>query len=134
MIHLVTAALGAERFYSTDNNTTRSETPSQAAEVDLATRRAWLGSPHLRIIGNDGGIDFQTKINMAIAAICQKLGVPGPAGTRKFFVCHSRHRDYVPVRSGEAFILVFGMFPSYFVFHKLYVRLCREIFLAGGLS
>lgn len=98
VIHLVTAAKGAPDFYTVDNNATRTETPEQAIQVDDATRRAWLGATHWRMIGNEGGIDFHTKMNLAVAAICQKLGVPGPAGTRKFFLCRTKLSDVVPVR------------------------------------
>ncbi len=34
VVHLVTAAIGAENFYTLENNAARTETPEQAAELD----------------------------------------------------------------------------------------------------
>lgn len=101
VIHLVTAADGAEKFYTTANNATRWESPEQAAAVDMAIRHAWLGSPHLRIIGNEGGITFGEKIQRALAAICQKLGIRQPVGTRKFFLCSTPLDAFVPPNSRD---------------------------------
>ena len=52
VFHLVTAADGAEEFYTTANNTARTETPEQAIMLDRKLISAWTGHPHLRVIDN----------------------------------------------------------------------------------
>ena len=85
VIHLVTAAIGAEEFYTLANNTARTETPEQARELDGKTQAAWVGHPHLRVIDNRS--DFEDKIRDAMAAICRVVGVPEPMeDERKFLV------------------------------------------------
>jgi AAA domain len=50
IFHLVTAADGAEAYYTLENNTTRSETPEQARELDRKGREAWLGHAHMYVV------------------------------------------------------------------------------------
>ena len=45
VLHMVTAAIGAEEFYNTENNVTRTETKEQAAEIDRKTVQCWVGHP-----------------------------------------------------------------------------------------
>jgi CYTH domain-containing protein/predicted ATPase len=98
VIHMVTAADGAEEFYSTTNNTARSETPELARAIDTRLRDAWSGHPHLRVIDNRG--PFQEKIRRVVQAVCQVVGAPVPVEIeRKFLV--TRVPDKFPVRSEE---------------------------------
>ena len=76
VFHLVTAAKGAEEFYTTENNTARTETPEQAAAVDDKIISAWTGHPHFRVIGNNS--DFETKMKKLIKEISSFLGEPIP--------------------------------------------------------
>lgn len=48
VIHLVTAAQGAEEAYTLANNETRYETAQQAREIDRKLIEAWVGHPHFR--------------------------------------------------------------------------------------
>ena len=41
--HLVTAAEGAEKFYTLENNAVRTESPELARNLDNMTRTAWVG-------------------------------------------------------------------------------------------
>ena len=85
VFHLVTAAKGAEEFYTTANNTARTETVEQAAELDDKLIAAWTGHPHLRVIDNSTG--FEGKINRLIAEIAFFLGEPEPLEIeRKFLI------------------------------------------------
>ena len=52
VFHLVTAAKGAEEFYTYANNAARYETVQEAVESDDRLIAAWTGHPHLRIIDN----------------------------------------------------------------------------------
>ena len=67
VFHLITAALGAECFYTTANNTARTETVEQAIDIDRRTSAAWVGHPHFRVI--DNGTDFEGKLKRLIGEI-----------------------------------------------------------------
>ena len=85
VFHLVTAAKGAEEFYTTANNTARTETVEQAAALDDKLIAAWTGHPHLRII--DNATDFEDKLKRLIAEISSFLGEPEPYEIeRKFLI------------------------------------------------
>ncbi len=85
VFHLVTAAKGAEQFYTTANNAARTETIEQAAELDDKLIAAWTGHPHLRIIDNAAG--FEDKLKKLIAEIAAFLGEPEPFEIeRKFLI------------------------------------------------
>lgn len=72
VFHLVTAAKDAEKFYTTVNNTARTETVDEAAALDDKLIAAWTGHPHLRIIDNSLG--FEEKMKHLIAEIANFLG------------------------------------------------------------
>ncbi len=85
VFHLVTAAKGAEEFYTLANNSARTETVSEAIEIDDKLISAWTGHPHFRVIDNSG--DFETKIKKLISEISAFLGEPEPFETeRKFLI------------------------------------------------
>jgi CYTH domain-containing protein/predicted ATPase len=75
VIHLVTAADGAEEFYNLDNPA-RYETPEQARSTDLKTRQAWSTCSHLRFVGNNQS--FNKKMKEALGHICHTIGIPKP--------------------------------------------------------
>jgi len=76
VFHLVTAAKGAEEFYTTANNTARTETVEQAAALDDKLIAAWTGHPHLRVIDNT--TNFENKMKKLVAEISTFLGEPEP--------------------------------------------------------
>lgn len=85
VFHLVTAAKGAEDFYTRTNNAARRETPEQAAELDDKIIAAWTGHPHFRIIDNSTG--FEQKMHRLINEISAFLGEPEPMEIeRKFLI------------------------------------------------
>ena len=85
VFHLVTAAKGAEEFYTTANNSARTETVEQAAEMDDKFISAWTGHPHLRVI--DNSTDFENKMKRLIKEISAFLGEPEPFEIeRKFLI------------------------------------------------
>eukprot|EP00285_Hemiselmis_virescens_P000954 CAMPEP_0173413388 /NCGR_PEP_ID=MMETSP1356-20130122/81868_1 /TAXON_ID=77927 ORGANISM="Hemiselmis virescens, Strain PCC157" /NCGR_SAMPLE_ID=MMETSP1356 /ASSEMBLY_ACC=CAM_ASM_000847 /LENGTH=356 /DNA_ID=CAMNT_0014375421 /DNA_START=138 /DNA_END=1204 /DNA_ORIENTATION=- len=89
VIHLVTAADGAESFYNLDSNEegVRTETPAQAIELDKKTSAVWSSHPaHVFI---DNSTDFKGKLQRVLATICNVVGVPAPSLSlqrRKFLV------------------------------------------------
>ena len=76
VFHLVTAAKGAEEFYTTANNAARTETVEQAAAMDDKLIAAWTGHPHLRVIDNT--VTFDEKMKILVAEIASFLGEPEP--------------------------------------------------------
>ena len=76
VFHLVTAADGAEEFYTLANNAARSEGVKEARALDQKTQNAWVGHPHLRIIKNEGS--FEDKLKKLLAEISVVLGEPEP--------------------------------------------------------
>lgn len=72
VIHMVTAAQGAEEFYTLENNAFRGETIEEARELDARILKAWTGHPQLHIVENN--VDFQVKIRQVLRAIHETLG------------------------------------------------------------
>lgn len=74
VFHLVTAADGAEKFYTLANNKVRTEPIAVAMEVDRKTQKAWMGHPHLYVI--DNSTDFEGKMSRLIDVISKIVGLP----------------------------------------------------------
>lgn len=87
VFHLTTAAKGAREFYTTANNSSRTETPEQAVERDDKLLVAWTGHPHLRVIDNSRS--FEDKMKKLLAEISSFLGEPEPLEIeRKFLIAY----------------------------------------------
>lgn len=100
VIHLVTAADGAEAFYTTENNAVRTETPELARMLDRKVRDAWVGHPCLRVI--DNSTDFQEKVQRVVAAVCNVVGMPAPQKVdRKFLLARGTQPKSLPVHFQE---------------------------------
>lgn len=85
VFHLVTAAKGAVEFYTTANNSARTETSDEAAALDDRLIAAWTGHPHFRVI--DNSTEFEDKMRRLIAEISAFLGEPEPYEIeRKFLI------------------------------------------------
>ena len=74
VFHLVTAAKGAEEFYTLLNNSARTETPEQARIQDDLLIAAWTGHPHFRVI--DNSTNFEEKLKRLLKEISHVLGDP----------------------------------------------------------
>lgn len=85
VFHMVTAAKGAEQFYTTANNDARHETPEQAREQDDRTLHAWIGTPHMRVI--DNSTDFDGKLLRLKQEVCRALGIPVPIEVEEKYLC-----------------------------------------------
>ena len=84
VLHLVSCAKGAEYAYNY-GNAARYESIEDARAMDDNTLRAWQRHHALYII--DNSVDFEDKINRAIAQIYRILGQSAPEpGKRKFLV------------------------------------------------
>lgn len=78
VIHMVSTAIGAESFYTQDNNTARRETVKEAADLDLRIRDVWKQHQRRHII--DNSTNFAGKIMRVVEAICNHLGLLSPTG------------------------------------------------------
>ena len=91
VIHLVTAACGAVEFYTTANNSARTETVEQAICADRKTLNSWVGHKNIEIIGNEG--TFDEKIDNVIKSIYRLLGRPLPIQKQHKFLVDSLNLD-----------------------------------------
>lgn len=85
VFHLQTTAIGAEEYYTLENNKARYENLDDARKSDKKTLQAWTGHPHLRVI--DNSTDFQGKMKRLISEISTFLGEIEPYEIeRKFLI------------------------------------------------
>lgn len=81
VVHMVTSP---PEFYGKQTNEDRREDYEGAVKADLATRRAWTGHPHYKIINNE--TEFDAKISRAVSAICAVVGEPEPYECERKFL------------------------------------------------
>lgn len=87
VFHLVSAAKGAEEFYTFANNAARYESVSQAVAQDDRLIQVWQGHPHHYII--DNSVELREKLKKLIAQIRDFLGEPAPPEIeRKFLIAY----------------------------------------------
>ena len=73
VVHLVTAANGAQSFYTLENNCARKESLSEAISLDSRTMSVWSGHPNFNVV--DNSTDFKSKIDRVINLISYNLGI-----------------------------------------------------------
>ena len=89
VLHLVSAADGAEQYYTTATNAIRYEQMNEeglriARELDKKVINAWSGHPHLRVINNHD--DFDTKMLRVLKEISHVLGLPQPIEEERKYI------------------------------------------------
>ena len=89
VLHLVSAADGAEQYYTVATNSARYEQANEeglrlARDLDKKVNKAWTGHPHLRVINNHD--DFDTKLNRVIMEISNVLGLPQPVTEERVYI------------------------------------------------
>ncbi|MBO5539230.1 MAG: AAA family ATPase [Prevotella sp.] len=89
VLHLVSAADGAEQFYTTSNNASRNEQANEeglqiARLLDKKVIQAWTGHPHLRVINNHE--DFEAKLLRVLKEISNVLGLPQPIEEERKYI------------------------------------------------
>lgn len=88
VLYFVSAADGAESFYSTESNAARYEkTVAEALERERATRIVWNGHNHVTYI--DNRTDFEGKMVRGLQALARLLGIPQPVEKERRFLVHS---------------------------------------------
>ncbi|MBO7109454.1 MAG: AAA family ATPase [Prevotella sp.] len=88
VLHLVSAADGAEQYYTTATNSTRYEQANEeglriARELDKKIIMAWTSHPHLRVINNHD--EFDAKLNRVLTEISKVVGLPQPVQQERVF-------------------------------------------------
>ena len=96
IIHLRTAALGKEEFYTLDNNGARTETKEEARVQDKKTLDAWLGHEKLVIVGNE--TSFEEKQEKVIREIYHILSKPYPIQIQRKYLVESINLDKIESR------------------------------------
>ena len=89
VLHLVSAADGAEQYYTTANNAQRYEQMNEeglriARSLDKKVIQAWTGHPHLRVINNHD--DFDTKMRRVLKEISGVLSLPQPIEEERKYI------------------------------------------------
>jgi len=84
VLHLVSAAIGAEEHYTGANNAARHESVEEAADLDRRIAKAWVGHEALRVLDNSTG--FAEKVERAVVSICKHVGAPVPTGHKRYFL------------------------------------------------
>lgn len=85
VLHFVTAADGAQKFYASLSNEARYESVEEAVQKDKKLREAYMGHKNWVMIDNSFR-DFQSKINFAKAEVQRILGHKGGATFYKKFL------------------------------------------------
>jgi transcriptional regulator with XRE-family HTH domain len=93
VFHLVSAAKGAEKYYTLENNQARTESIEDAAILDDKIISAWTGHPHFRIIDNSSNFDI--KMKKLITEISLFLGEPEPYEIERKFLIEYRDIDWL---------------------------------------
>jgi len=99
VIHLRTAALGAEKFYTLTNNEARIETLDQARVLDERTLAAWVRHQHPRVV--DNSTDFEGKLRRLFGEVCSILGDPVPLEKEDKFLIEPLNQLDIPVHWSE---------------------------------
>jgi len=86
VIHMVTAADGAEQFYTDANNEARYETVEEARALDKKLINSWVGHPQFTIVDNNAVDGFDGKIARCVDAVFKTIGLPTPQTHHKKFL------------------------------------------------
>lgn len=74
VVHLRSAAVGAEEAYTRSNNAARTETVEEARAADERTLSQWSAHPHLAVVGNHG--TFDEKLDELSQVVGDLVGEP----------------------------------------------------------
>jgi predicted ATPase len=96
VLHLMSAALGAEKFYTTENNQARRETVQEAQDLDKKIQRSYIGHADLTVVTNEG--NFETKLEKVTNSILLKCGLQDrmsfPIEKRRYLVSDKSYLDF----------------------------------------
>ena len=98
ILHLVTAAIGAEGHYNLDNNPARYEDVEGARDADVRLRQMYVGHPRIKLIHNKPDETFQQKVNAAVDFVFQCIGHTPPLHDKRRFLLKWNENRSVPVQ------------------------------------
>lgn len=93
VIHLTTAADGAEQFYTLENNQARFETAEEARMRDRLLVDAYQPIEHRFPVDNRGS--FAEKVRRAVEGACRFVGIPEPLEIERWFEVESFDQEAV---------------------------------------
>ena len=73
VVHMQSAAIGAEKFYTVEDHAARFEGLELARDRDRRAMDAWRDHPYVDIIDNRS--DFDSKINRLIDLVVKRIGI-----------------------------------------------------------
>lgn len=97
VIHLVTTAIGAEKFYTLENNNVRTETIEQARELDHKLRASYIGHSQLYIVDNAVN-SFDEKLQKVYNILSHQIGLPRAKSTRRRFLLKPLDKVDIDIR------------------------------------
>lgn len=124
VMHMRTAALGAEKFYTLENNAARKETPEEARALDQRTLEAWQGHHHPRVIDNSTG--FEGKIQRLLAEVSAVLGDPLPIEREEKFLVEPLTIEEIPTHVTESEIVQDYLLPANTACRRSGCRSCKK--------
>lgn len=95
VLHLTTAADGAEQFYSLANNAARSEDVATAIDLDRKLMQAWIAHPNFVNINNRAQKGFQEKLNSVLMTVFKFLGTPTSTTFYKKYIVANPHGSLI---------------------------------------
>lgn len=110
VIHMMTAAEGAQEFFVHDNNAELHEDLEEAKEIDRKLISAWCGHPNFCIVKNSKK-GFKTKIGYCLNKVLSLVGMPLPTSlTRKYLLASNNKNFEIKMPEGveikpEVFVL-----------------------------
>ena len=111
VLHLVSAADGAEQYYNTTSNEVRTEGIEKARLLDRKVIQAWSGHPHLRVINNHD--NFDTKITRVLKEISAVLELPQPITEERKYIVRVTSKDIPNVIESDIFQTYLVADPDY---------------------
>ena len=111
VLHLVSAADGAEQYYNTTSNEVRTEGIEKARLLDRKVIQAWSGHPHLRVINNHD--NFDTKITRVLKEISSVLELPQPITEERKYIVRVTSKDIPNVIESDIFQTYLVADPDY---------------------
>jgi len=125
VVHMVSAANGAEEFYSVENNAARFEGLELARERDRKAMESWREHPYVDIVDNRKSRDFDGKLKHLIDVVVKRIGLDAEVGDR--FKANSRKVKFCirgPLPADDVFPAKFNDFD---VVHHYLQTSCKGI-------
>lgn len=127
VVHLVTAARGAEESYAYASATARLVSPDEARIIDGNAATAWHGHRHHILVDNSTG--FNRKIFRALYALSKGLGIPQPSAAKRTYRVTNFTEDMVPKDSVTSLVV-----EDYLVSFGASERRIRKRFLGAAVN